>query len=605
MNQFYEHLWQQLASSEKQQQYTDDDDPQTILQNLRFLIRNMAVSVMSNHTLGGPFPLAWSAHCLLSQRGGGLMAGNNKLTWQQQLACLVVLEGACTLFEEMDNDVDDDDDNDHVNDTMEHRPPRRLMQHSPFFAILIKHILALLQPKALVQDEDLDDENDYETNNNTTNEDTSKNPVNMGFTTTPTPRPLSPPRIKRQNREQEQRLGQACLMLLLESYLPIMLGPEQLAQVNMALANAADDDDEEKMEGPEIEELTASLEKVVISYTNRYQDDNYVKPHIWAHTKSEKRELERLLDQVATASDVASTANNNSNNNHVTNTVPASSLLQQVLPPVHPPFARPLPPPLLPVLGYEEEKPLDEKELVEHQHAQLIWLTPSNLRLMLLPDTDEEDQIATQRYMEVLHLLQTQAFSSPLSPHDQRKVLEALSAKSGSNNGGAADDASSSCSEAEMEALQLVQESGLSPQTLPRLVEHNPLVAHECLLRILSSTSKTPEVIKNEYLSALVGMDMTLHTMEVVNRLATRSSSPHHQERLLHPEYIQLFISSCIASCENIPDRNAQNRLVRLVCVFIQSLLRNNIVQVQVRRVRGLFCMLWMKGIPCAVSPCR
>mmetsp|Transcript_124314 Transcript_124314/g.359496 ORF Transcript_124314/g.359496 Transcript_124314/m.359496 type:complete len:106 (+) Transcript_124314:1-318(+) len=74
---------------------------------------------------------------------------------------------------------------------------------------------------------------------------------------------------------------------------------------------------------------------------------------------------------------------------------------------------------------------------------------------------------------------------------------------------------------------------------------------------------------------------MTLHTMEVVNRLATYHVSGGGKEPILHAEYVNLFITSCIASCENIPDRNSQNRLVRLVCVFIQSLLRNSIIHVQ------------------------
>jgi hypothetical protein len=249
--------------------------------------------------------------------------------------------------------------------------------------------------------------------------------------------------------------------------------------------------------------------------------------------------------------------------------MPQSALLEPI-PSFRPSFVRPLPPMLLPLSGRDDSTAFDEPEATNYLHAELIWLTPSNLRLMLLPE--DNDQEAQNVYQRVLEILSSQAFESPLAPDAQSQVLEALGSEDDDNDRNDNDD---------LAPMRLVKECGLMPQTLPRLVEHNPLIAHVCLLRILSNS---PEQEKNEYLSALVGMDMSLQSMEVVNRLATHVKRHQDKEPLLHPEYIHLYISNCIASCENIQDRNTQNRLVRLVCVFLQSLIRNQIVNVDVSR---------------------
>eukprot|EP00523_Entomoneis_sp_CCMP467_P004814 CAMPEP_0168749942 /NCGR_PEP_ID=MMETSP0724-20121128/16994_1 /TAXON_ID=265536 /ORGANISM="Amphiprora sp., Strain CCMP467" /LENGTH=650 /DNA_ID=CAMNT_0008797903 /DNA_START=240 /DNA_END=2189 /DNA_ORIENTATION=- len=487
-------------------------------------------------------------------------------TWRQRLGCLVLLDVLCEQF--VTNKA-----------------------KSPLFPLLVNDVMACLSATELLHDEIVRNSNAM---------------VGSDF--------LKASLV-------ELNLEQACLLDFLESLLPDIIGTETYATVLSAKKGDGNDDHHQH---PIPETAQQHVKDSIQHWLAIYQKGFYTDPLIWATQPTEVSNLRMILPQRPNDATTTTSARDGKEDEPTSPSLLSMlDVLQQPLPSVDPPFARPLPPPVLPLFGYDEDEVAlsanEEQQVADYLHAQLVWLTPTNLRLLLLPDDEEDDLEATERFRQVLKLFQTKAFAQPLAPSEQRTILQVLSDKKSSTNEDPASSVNAAMSQTyddddETSAIRLVQESGLTPQNLPRLVEHNPIVATECLLRILASTPPfCNEDEKNEYLSSLVGMDMSLHTMEVVNRLATHNTNAASSSRaaaapnkkqpglgsrsaadnilggtdedetgtVLHPEYVLLFISSCIASCENIQDRHQQNRLVRLVCIFVQSLLRNGIVQVE------------------------
>jgi len=212
----------------------------------------------------------------------------------------------------------------------------------------------------------------------------------------------------------------------------------------------------------------------------------------------------------------------------------ADSLDLPSLASVKPPLTRPLPPPLPPMGKYDAAFEADETMLPD-LHAEMIWLTPhSNLRLMLLPEEPDNAALLEETKM----LLQTAALERALAPAEQRRVLDYFHDN------------------------PVRVESG----DIPALIEHNPMVAYPVILRVMEGQM---DPLADDYLASMIGMDLSLHTMEVVNRLAMADA--------LHAEYLQMFLGSCMAHCSTMKTNSV--RLVRLVCILIQSLIRHNKIE--------------------------
>lgn len=176
--------------------------------------------------------------------------------------------------------------------------------------------------------------------------------------------------------------------------------------------------------------------------------------------------------------------------------------------------------------------------------SELKWLNP-DLHGQLLWDSSMGEDPAVGRQQAAARELMAAALRGPLLPAQQQQLLGELDADP-----------------------RVIVRLGLTPRHLPCLVEHAPVVATEVLLKLCERWPGRAQ----EFLGTLARSDMSLHSLEVVNRLTATGSVP--------TEFVHLYIANCIHSCESTQDKYVQNRLVRLVCVFLQSLIRNKLINI-------------------------
>lgn len=110
---------------------------------------------------------------------------------------------------------------------------------------------------------------------------------------------------------------------------------------------------------------------------------------------------------------------------------------------------------------------------------------------------------------------------------------------------------------------ELVTFLNFSKDDLQTFIDSNLMVAGEIFFAMMNYT-----FVKN-HLKVLVNMEVSLHSLEVMNKLSGHPKFPK--------EYLNIYVLNCIQKCQNVPDKVMKNRFVRMVCVFIQSLIRNKI----------------------------
>ncbi len=142
----------------------------------------------------------------------------------------------------------------------------------------------------------------------------------------------------------------------------------------------------------------------------------------------------------------------------------------------------------------------------------------------------------------------------------------------------------------------------MTPESLPELIEANPSVAVAVLQRL--GTTPASSATAAVFVDVLLTAPLTLHSLEVVNQLIDEADTPTtpmvaassaastaaaasasaaavaSPPSVLGADFLPRYVAHCIQCCDRISDKYQQSRLVRLVCVFVSSLLARQLLRV-------------------------
>lgn len=100
----------------------------------------------------------------------------------------------------------------------------------------------------------------------------------------------------------------------------------------------------------------------------------------------------------------------------------------------------------------------------------------------------------------------------------------------------------------------------MAPHKLGDLITHNLTIAQELLVCM----THTNEIQK--YYDALLDLKLTSNSLEVFAKIIQTVELP--------PEYIQTYLNKQMEHCRLITDPKGQKRLVRILSLFLQSLIK-------------------------------